>query len=1295
VVLLYFSKANNKKPPVAKSSGLQPKKMNKNFFLTLFLLAGIVYGQETLHVDFETVNADIVFNSWNSSSTFSKVENPNSSGINTSSHVGQFTSGNDNGIGIGVIGSTEIFQTPFDLSNINYFKMKVWSEEVIDVTFHLENNPDWGNNFEVTQGVFEGQLNQWVELTFDFSDFSNANMNNIVLKISGANTTEGDVYYFDDIVGSPLYPPNTSTNPASGATGISVGSNLKISTNSKFKNTDGSELSDLSGAVSLKIGGADGTDVPFTASINDAKNVITLDPSSPLENATTYWYGIIDNALAYENRTEIIGANAVFTSKEASVGPVEEMLFDFDQSNAAVEFSAWDGNSQFEKIANPDPTGINTSENVAQFTAGDGAGSGGGWSPLGADIPSGAVDFTETPFVRVKIWTANPITLTFKFENNPTWQDQAEFSYTLREDELNQWTEVVYNFGSVTLTNQNKINLYFDGARNHTTAGTVYYFDEIKVSDVAPAATFTTNPTSGATEIPLGSNLQINTNLAFRDLDGIEITDFTEKVALKTNDANGADVSFTASINESKNSITLDPTENLSSATTYWFGILDGTLETSEKEAITSVNATFTTKAAVVGDVVETLFDFDTTNTAVGFESWGGTGFAKIANPDATGINTSNFVGEYTHAGNDSGLENSLVGGNTPLTALDFSETPYIRVKVWVNKPVSVMVRIQNYPDYGKGFEQSIEVTEVSQWVQLIYNFSSVTASNYDRAQIYFDRTGSGESLAGDTYYFDDYEKTNIAPVATFTTNPVSGTADFAVGRTLEISTNLDFRNLDDSDITDLTGKVALKTNNANGTSIPFTAAINETKNTITLDPETYLEGETTYWFGIVDGTIETSNNTVVTGVSAMFTTKVAVEQTLVDYETFEGGTNFDTWLGDECDFDTAFSNPFQDGNNSSATVFKYSDTGGQYANVRFDLEESLDLSTNSSFSFMVYVPSEGISGAQTNQISLKLQDGNAASPWETQTQIDKPVVLDQWQEITFDFANDPYVNWISINTDPEDRTDLNRVVLQMNGENNTDQVTAYIDNIKGPKVSDSGTGNTDFSVPANNFRIAVTGETCLDKGNGKIGIIAIENNTYNATIDDNTYPFVDNALTIENLASGSYTMCISVANQDFESCFAIEVAQGETLKAAAKIIVNKIQVEIEQGTAPYTVYLNEKVVLETYDSALEIEGIHYGDRLEIKTGIACEGSFTKTVATIGTVTALPNPTNGSFEIGLATEEKEVVVSIYNLKSKLLSRKPYPVNSGKIQLNLEGAPSGLYLVKVNAEETITLKIVKH
>ena len=56
--------------------------------------------------------------------------------------------------------------------------------------------------------------------------------------------------------------------------------------------------------------------------------------------------------------------------------------------------------------------------------------------------------------------------------------------------------------------------------------------------------------------------------------------------------------------------------------------------------------------------------------------------------------------------------------------------------------------------------------------MQLIYNFGSVTATNYDRAQIYFDRNQTGGTVAGDLYYFDDYEKSNVAPQAEITLSP-------------------------------------------------------------------------------------------------------------------------------------------------------------------------------------------------------------------------------------------------------------------------------------------------------------------------------------------------------------------------------------------------------------------------------------------------------------------------------------------------------------------------------------------
>ncbi|WP_148870067.1 hypothetical protein [Tenacibaculum adriaticum] len=158
--------------------------------------------------------------------------------------------------------------------------------------------------------------------------------------------------------------------------------------------------------------------------------------------------------------------------------------------------------------------------------------------------------------------------------------------------------------------------------------------------------------------------------------------------------------------------------------------------------------------------------------------------------------------------------------------------------------------------------------------------------------------------------------------------------------------------------------------------------------------------------------------------------------------DDFEGNGTITTWAGDSCGMDNMFANPYIDTNNQSATVLEYNDTGGQYANIRFDVSPNFDLTAKAKFTLKIYVPSSSISGSQPNQISLKLQDGTAAEPWALQTEIVKSLALDTWQEITFDFANDVTIG----EPDPINRTDFNRVVLQVNSENNNDTVIAYID---------------------------------------------------------------------------------------------------------------------------------------------------------------------------------------------------------------------------------------------------------
>ncbi len=164
--------------------------------------------------------------------------------------------------------------------------------------------------------------------------------------------------------------------------------------------------------------------------------------------------------------------------------------------------------------------------------------------------------------------------------------------------------------------------------------------------------------------------------------------------------------------------------------------------------------------------------------------------------------------------------------------------------------------------------------------------------------------------------------------------------------------------------------------------------------------------------------------------------------------DDFEGSGTISTWFGDDCGMDASFANPYQQGINTSAKVLKYQDTGGAFANVRFDIPGNFDFSTKNTFALKIYVPSSGLTGNQGNQVSLKLQDGNLAQPWTTQSEIIKSIALDVWQEVTFDFENDIYVNLNEGSPPPIERTDFNRVVIQVNGENNTDHVLAHIDDL-------------------------------------------------------------------------------------------------------------------------------------------------------------------------------------------------------------------------------------------------------
>ena len=117
--------------------------------------------------------------------------------------------------------------------------------------------------------------------------------------------------------------------------------------------------------------------------------------------------------------------------------------------------------------------------------------------------------------------------------------------------------------------------------------------------------------------------------------------------------------------------------------------------------------------------------------------------------------------------------------------------------------------------------------------------------------------------------------------------------------------------------------------------------------------------------------------------------------QVLTLTDDFESKRNVPNWIGDNCIIDTCVSNPLQKLPNNSTKVLRYTDIGGQYANLRINAGFNFNLETSSVFSFKLYVPSSSITGSQSNQVSLKLQNGNLGAPWSNQCEIIKPILLE------------------------------------------------------------------------------------------------------------------------------------------------------------------------------------------------------------------------------------------------------------------------------------------------------------
>lgn len=500
-------------------------------------------------------------------------------------------------------------------------------------------------------------------------------------------------------------------------------------------------------------------------------------------------------------------------------------------------------------------------------------------------------------------------------------------------------------------------------------------------------------------------------------------------------------------------------------------------------------------------------------------------------------------------------------------------------------------------------------------------------------------------------------------------------------------------------------GATSVLANDTDAENNTLTAILvsNVTNGTLTLNNNgtfSYVHNgsETTadsFTYKVNDGTSDSNIVTVSIAVTPVNDAPVAVADAIT---VAEGGTvNGTTVLANDTD---AENNPI------TATLV---------SNVSYG---TLTLNSNGTFSY-IHNGSETTSDSFTYKANDETLDSNVVTVSITVTPVnDAPIALaDAISVANGGTATILVSNGTSVLANDTDiENNMLTAVLVSNVINgtltlNSNGTFSYLHN-GSSTTSDSftykandGTSNSNivnvnitiapFALANNNFTIESKSETCANKNNGQIIINALNNYNYTARINGANYPFVNNSLTVSNLAPGTHSICITIEGKTFEQCYFVTIGQGGTITGKSTISSDKVAVEITEGTAPYQVYVNGTQKFETAASNFTV-AVQQGDLLEVKTAKACEGVYSKSIVGLsGNVTAFPNPTYGSVEITVPTAKKEVIIELYTVAGQLISSGNFTIVNQKAQLNLDKLATGAYLAKVYVETPVTVKIIKN
>ncbi|MDB5143117.1 MAG: C-terminal target protein [Mucilaginibacter sp.] len=235
--------------------------------------------------------------------------------------------------------------------------------------------------------------------------------------------------------------------------------------------------------------------------------------------------------------------------------------------------------------------------------------------------------------------------------------------------------------------------------------------------------------------------------------------------------------------------------------------------------------------------------------------------------------------------------------------------------------------------------------------------------------------------------------------------------------------------------------------------------------------------------------------------------------------------------------------------------------------------------------------------------------------------------------------------------------------------------------------------------LPQTNFNVSTTSVTCKGANNGLIKISAQQHLNYTATISGNelnaTYPFTE-SLSISNLAAGTYNVCITINGwADYQQCYTLLITEPKDLSVYVTPVApgNKVNITLNGGDI-YNVNLNGTLI-NTSARELTLSLAKGKNTILISTDKACQGVVEKQIIVTDGPLIYPNPFDKVVTIAFDGQVKLASINVFNSFGKQVYTKSYNDVNTELKVDLASLKSGLYILKLSADNVETIfKLIK-